>query len=191
MRWYSAELEAAFPDTFHIGVDPSQPLQLWPLEMNLVDSLILKPCLAYFVLWAVPYFLVIFYFRADRIRDLGYVTMYAVQEQVLERYLNSFRISLRPVVYMCIHALLSYLAICITPFLWSSYWLNTIYLLAILLISIWNASTYYFRVLPLKYFRAGEEAGYKELESLLQHRDEAAVPTVETTVLSEEKKKNN
>lgn len=171
MRWYPAELESAFPNTFHTGLyKDNLPLQInpWPLEEGFFLWFLLRPIIYYLSLWCVPYFVTIFWFRAERIRERGYSTMYSVYEKSLDRYLNVMGPSLRPVVYMLLHASLSTLAFSITPFLWSSYWLNTIYLLALMLVSIWNGATYYFEVFAAKLWRAGRLAGIAEMEHILE-----------------------
>lgn len=171
MRWYAAELEAEFPDTFHIGVSTETSSSTWidqALEPDLLSAMVTRPIIYYFTLWAIPYSMVIFKFRANRIKERGYSTMYSVYEKAMDKYLNVLGVAYRPVVYMGMHALLSCLSFMLTPFLWSSFYGNSIYLLILLLISIYNAATYYFHVFAGKYWRSGRRAAIVELQELLR-----------------------
>jgi hypothetical protein len=143
MRWYPAELEADFPDTFHFDVKYE--------NSHLFKDLFIRPVMYYMLLWSIPYALMMFYFRAERIKEKGYHTMYSIYEQSLDSVIGVLGPSLRPVLYMAMHAVLSYMAFLLTPFLWRSFWLNTAYLIALITFSIWNASTYYFEVFSVKY----------------------------------------
>lgn len=167
MRWYAAELEAAFPDTFHTAVDPAWPNEMAEWPRGLRAALVLRPALYYLVLWAVPYALTMFMFRADRIRERGYATMYSVYEEALSPVLDVLGPRLRPLVYMVLHASASGAALLLTPYLWTSYRLNTVFLATLVTISVYNAATYYFEVFAAKCWRAGRSAGIRELRDLL------------------------
>jgi hypothetical protein len=149
MRWYSAELEYDFPDTFHIDVQESSWTELFFI-----------PCIYYVALWSVPYGLFMFWYRKDRIKERGYQTMYSVYESSLSGYLDFFGSNLRPVMYMAMHLSLSFLSFALAPFLWNSFFLNTAYILVLLVVSIWNGSTFYFEVFAVKYHAAQQAAAY-------------------------------
>eukprot|EP01036_Dinobryon_divergens_P027573 gene27573-36372_t len=67
-----------------------------------------------------------------------------------ESGLGYFGESFKPAVYMAIHGSLCFLSFILSQLLWRSFWLNTVYLLGLLLVSVWNGSTYYFEVFATK-----------------------------------------
>lgn len=138
MRWYSQELNQAWPDTFHTGCSVD----------NCVASnweLIAIPAVAYFVMWTIPYSLLLFVWHEKRIKEDNYVTMFSYYEKSL--FPSSWHNErVKQAIYMLIHG-----SLCTTSFVWASllwdnYWLHTGYLLLLLHISIYNGATYYFRV---------------------------------------------
>ena len=94
MRWWPEALEKNFPDTFHFDVSKTQN--------NLYDLLIL-PVVAYWLLWAIPYFVFIFIIADKHIRQKGHKTIYGefcVFLQPLYIALNVPEGMARPAVYM-------------------------------------------------------------------------------------------
>lgn len=138
MRWYSTELQQAWPDTFHTGCLAQN------CEASAMD-LIYLPMLAYFVMWTVPYSLLLFVWHEKRIKEDNYVTMFSYYEKSI--FPSSWRNErLKQFIYMGIHGTLCSASFVYARYLWSNFWLHTLYLLVLLHVSIYNGATYYFRV---------------------------------------------
>lgn len=139
MRWYANDLEAAWPNLFH--------MDLIRAGEQTTSDLFIPAVLAYFLLWIIPYYIFIFVLREQHIKDEGYETVYSYySSRGFSKFAGNVRPSLQPIVYLTIHAL-----VCMTMFLWSQiqwhyFWVNTLYLLFLLTVAVWNGATWYFKV---------------------------------------------
>ena len=175
MRWWAGDLHAFFGDTFpiacrtnvHIDVKSFHAPQelLYPLLYNAhtdtecpasFHDLVSVPTLLYLLLWTVPYSLFFFVFGRKFLEAGGYHTMYNTMKdtQPLKSVLTALgghNEALRPFIYMSVHFLLcAFSFVVLAPLLWRSFFLHTVYLLALLMVAIFNSSTFYFEVFVRK-----------------------------------------
>lgn len=60
--------------------------------------------------------------------------------------------AVRPFIYMAVHFALCALSfVVLAPLLWRSFFLHTFYLLALLMVAVFNSSTFYFEVFAARY----------------------------------------
>lgn len=140
MRWYSRELEAAWPNTFHINVDVQDP--------NPMFTMVLLPFVLHVILWSIPYSLVCFVAHKSYIEEKGYMTLYAYYKEGIQSvFKKHFKgLKLTPFIYLSLHATLCTITFFIAQLMWDNFWLNTIYLLFFIICAIWNGSTFYAKV---------------------------------------------
>lgn len=159
MRWWGPEMNAEFPDVFHIGCDdlPNQKTE-WPFSADSCEGtfvqLWLWPFCTYGV-WCIAYGLFFFYFGAGMLERGGYHTMYEDMKDKppLKAILANWPEKYRPIKYLMCHATACGLSMLVAPILWHSFALHTIYLLVIFNIAILNGSTFYFRVFAKRYYK--------------------------------------
>ena len=144
MRWYAEDMHTAWPDTFHTGCATSAAC-----EGNVTD-LIFRPAALYLALWTVPYSLFIFVYMDSTIKANDYVTMFSsYRDKIFRNKEGKFWIEgerQQQVVYMSMHAALSFSTFGIAYLCWHHFWFHTIYLILQLQISLWNGAKYYFEV---------------------------------------------
>jgi hypothetical protein len=140
MRWYYKDLEAAYPGLFAIDVARSET------SWEVFYDLSIAPIIAYLLLWTIPYALIMFVLCAKRIKSRGYQTMYGFYEGMLKNVIGIFGEKLKPAVYMALHGVAVSLSFLLSQVLWRSFAANTVYLVVLIAISIWNGSTFYFEV---------------------------------------------
>lgn len=133
-RYYSEELEASFPDTFHLGIGESSS---WK---DSFEGLFVNPVMGY-AAWLGLYALFHFVLYAKALKEQGMITMVSDLP-----WLTSRPESQRPLLYCAAHSLLSCLTIAIAQLWWRSHVAATVFLLCLLLVATWNGATYYFEV---------------------------------------------
>lgn len=145
MRWYAADLQNTFPDTFHIGCLNSENCEATKFEILVI------PAIAYIFLWTIPYSILIFIVKAKKINDSNYVTMFSYYEDKIFKPDKGWKdpkyLHLKQATYMSIHGILCFISFIIAYISWHSFVFHTLYLVILLHISIYNGATYYFRVL--------------------------------------------
>lgn len=164
MRFHSAELHKQWPDTFHIG-EVDAPLAL----KDSLYSLFLIPCVAYLVLWLLPYSLLQFVMFSDAIRKKGEKTMTRDLPQ-----LASLPEDQRAWVYCRTHAALSFLSFALAQVWWRSYYACTLFLCAQLCCSLWAGSTFQFESFGGGYVfeKRDKKKAEQQAQTALQTREE-------------------
>lgn len=112
IRWYSDQLEESWPNTFHFDVNR---------EMSNTETLFtlwVLPTIFYIFLWTIPYSVLIFILRAEKIKEKGYVTMYSYYEQTLFSMMKNIPDALKPVLYMLLHGSLCIASFLLSQILW-------------------------------------------------------------------------
>ncbi|PSC73097.1 Membrane transporter [Micractinium conductrix] len=110
--------------------------------------------------WAVAYFLLIFVFFNKRIQERGYQNMFtamvtrpSARKSALARLVLSAPRRLQPVTYLAMHTFASWLSLLPTKIWFDHYWAHTAITAAVLLVSVWNGASFYFRVFARKMMR--------------------------------------
>lgn len=167
-RWYIKQLEYDWPNTFHIDCNNSSSsiddINSYTCKGDWIQLIIL-PFIAYIIVWSIPYSILMFIYLDRNIKSEGWVTMYSFYESSLfpsgwdrsSPLPSTINDRLKPFLYMSLHALLCLLSFVLSYFMWHSFWLHTLYLLTLLLISIFNGATYYFKVMKKQIIKQYEE----------------------------------
>ena len=169
MRWWARELNQQYSNTFHIGCDASissmlsskQPLKIFDAGNQCdatIFNLISVPFFSYVILWTVPYALFFFILGRKKLEEGGYHTMYSTMKDtpLMKKVLSYGGQHWQPLIYMGIHGTLCGISFLLSPFLWNSFILHTIYLMILLLVSIRNAGTFYFEIFADRYYKSQE-----------------------------------
>ena len=138
-RFYHAEIEQHWPDTFHLDIDPQNETLTETLH-----SLLVMPAIAYFVLWLIPYSLLQYVVKHEEIQREHQRTM-------LDDIpgLNDLPEPERPMCYCKVHASASFIAFVAAQLWWRSHALTTVFLLSLLASSVWNGATFYFKAMGM------------------------------------------
>ena len=147
-RWYSDKLNESYPDTFYLNCD-AQKCDATATEI------IWNPFLAYLIVWSIPYSLLMFVFFGEDLKKDGWVTMYSYYEKTLfpegweknSPLPRRWNTNAKPMIYMLLHAIMSTATFFIAYLTWFNFWLHTFYLCVLLIVSVWNGSTFYFQVM--------------------------------------------
>lgn len=116
--------------------------------------------MAFYLPWAVGYYVLIFILLSSRIRSRGYASMFTEmvsgpalkgKRSALSAFVLGFSEGLQPVVYLGIHMAAAWASLLPVKLLWDHYWLHTGVLLAILLVAAWNGANFYFKVFAKRY----------------------------------------
>lgn len=147
IRWHTADPLAAHLREAGPGVAAA-----W--EGGSLRDLVLLPMLPY-MLWAVLYYLKVFVISSSKIQQRGYETLFQFSTQSRRSLFGSvvlrFRPSLQPLVYMCLHLLLTLATMSLNQLWWRSYAANTAFLACIFAASAWSGATFYFDVFAARY----------------------------------------
>jgi len=138
-RFYSVEIEQHWPDTFHLNIDPQNETLTETLH-----SLLVMPVVAYFVLWLIPSSLLQYVVTHEEIQREHQRTMI---DDIPG--LNDLPENERPLCYCMVHASLSFIAFVGAQLWWRSHVLTTVFLLALLAVSVWNGATFYFKAMGM------------------------------------------
>jgi hypothetical protein len=119
-----------------------------------VRELILVPWAPY-ALWAVAYYLKIFVVSSQRIQDRGYHTLFKYTTRKPNSLAGKMAKKLprwvAPIVFMANHVVFCAVTFAFTWFMWSHYWVNTLFVIWCIAMSAWNGGNYYFEVFAHKY----------------------------------------
>lgn len=168
LRWFNDDLEAFFPDTFHINVNQTAATETW---QELFKTLLINPIILYIFLWAIPFYLADFVIFREKIhKSQEHIMFEDVFEKEIDKLLTSFggwlhkNIGLpfldhiyeiftvrgkkysHPFVYMCMHFIASSFTFTFSQVFWRSFWLHTLYLVVLIHIAIFNGATWYFKI---------------------------------------------
>ena len=139
LRFYHVEVEREFPGVFHTGVSANEHEMSWSDSVN---SLLLLPTAAYLVLWLIPYCLTQFVFLRGAISEQGQHTMTRDLPG-----LKDLPEGQRAISYSKVHCAASFLTFSLSQLWWRSQAASTVFLIALLLCSIWNGGKYYFKII--------------------------------------------
>lgn len=158
LRWYPSK---AMID----GSSVAQPDQQHASIFQLVG-----PSMILYSVWAAVYFLKVFVFSAQKIRDRNYDTLYTLMTRnergPVARVVFSVPKPYQPIVYMLAHATLCLGASFTACMWWNSYWAHTAFLLTMLLGATWNGASFYFDYFSRKYItKTGLQATKPRKES--------------------------
>lgn len=118
-------------------------------------ELIVVPQVIYVLVWAIPYYLVVFCFAARCIEQGGYDTLYQFTlntNKSVARFVDLAPCkSLRPVFYIAVHQVSALIFGSLSLIWWHSFVLHTLFLACMLFLSCYNGATYTFRVFLTRY----------------------------------------
>ena len=176
MKWWAADLEAQFPNAFHIACETSIKTILTTEKFSVFNSgskcdasfssIFTVPLFCYFILWTIPYAYFFFIYGRKKLEEGGYHTMYSTMKEnpTMKMVLSKGGDSLQPVIYMFIHGFLCGISFLIAPVVWNSFVLHTAYLLILLFVSVKNAGTYYFEIFAERYYKTNIEKAMEKAD---------------------------
>jgi hypothetical protein len=174
MRWFPAQLENAFPNTFHIGCTESDEYTLFYDSQNCPGTFVdlwCWPVVHYIVLWSIPYALFVFVIGKGYLEEGGYHTVYSEMKDKspMKDLIAKIPFGTPELKYMMIHGT----AVCFAFFLgvlfWHSFILHTMYLLVLFTVMTRNGASYYFMVFPK--LLAKEKAEAEALKKAAEEKD--------------------
>lgn len=174
MRWFPAQLENAFPNTFHIGCTESDEYTLFYDSQNCPGTFVdlwCWPVVHYIVLWSIPYALFVFVIGKGYLEEGGYHTVYSEMKDKspMKDLIAKIPFGAPELKYMMIHGT----AVCFAFFLgvlfWHSFILHTMYLLVLFTVMTRNGASYYFMVFPK--LLAKEKAEAEALKKAAEEKD--------------------
>eukprot|EP00928_Gymnodinium_smaydae_P089272 TRINITY_DN73261_c0_g1_i1.p1 TRINITY_DN73261_c0_g1~~TRINITY_DN73261_c0_g1_i1.p1 ORF type:complete len:423 (-),score=86.22 TRINITY_DN73261_c0_g1_i1:222-1490(-) len=174
MRWGAgfgpALIESRWPDMFDIcaGTDLTRvgmnvSMSITILGQRMVDwsddcpgawqSFVWPPALFYLVFWAIPYYMFLFWCFASRIERTGKETLYAfvVKDPLKSAFIRRFPQRCWPLAYMFQHFLMVLGFGILTFVFWHSFALNTLFLFCMVMVAVYNGSTFMFRNFGLRF----------------------------------------
>jgi len=112
-----------------------------------------RPMLCYFLLWAVPYYLIHFVWLKSWIETNQKENLYTLvmSNPGQSRFIRKLPETLQPAGYMLQHTSTMICFGALAPLMWHNFLLHTTYICSLLLIAIHNGTTYTFRVFGMKY----------------------------------------
>ena len=182
MRWWVNDLERTFPNIFRIGCgEPSAPHQ-WSVffDKNVCSGSFVDlwaiPAAVYFLLYSIPYGIIVFYCARKSLHEKGYAINFELlkNKPPLKNLLKIGGESYKPLKYTLIHGTFVVLTFLLGPLMWHSFALHTIYLVAILVKATINGATYHNRVFVKLKIKEFEMA---QLEMKKQEEDEGYIAT--------------
>ena len=118
-------------------------------------ELVVIPQVVYMLVWALPYYLVMFCFAARCIEEGGYDTLYQFTlktNPVVKRVVELAPCeSLQPVVYIMVHQASALVFGSLSIIWWHSFVLHTLFLGCMVWFACYNGATYTFRVFLTRY----------------------------------------
>lgn len=118
-------------------------------------ELVVVPQVVYMLVWAIPYYLVIFCFAAKCIEQGDYDTLYQytlkTNPAVAKFVMLAPCESLQPVLYIMVHQASALVFGSLSIIWWHSFALHTLFLGSMIFLSCYNGATYTFRVFLLRY----------------------------------------
>ena len=117
---------------------------------------------AFYFLWAIPYYLFMFVFAKERIRERQLETLYTYQtrnpKSPMSRTIAKFPPRLSGLVYMSVHLLATTIALSSTYLWWRSYAAHSVALITAVALSAWNGAGFLHYVLRRARKEAAAEA---------------------------------
>eukprot|EP01134_Creolimax_fragrantissima_P006853 CFRG6853T1 len=125
-----------------------------------IYNLVLIPTAA-FIAHEMYYFFVVGIIKRRKMKEGEYLTSFKfLQGRGLPgRVINFFGPSLAPVFYVILNGLYALLTIVPAYFFWRYYWLNAVFLISMLSVSLWNGASFYVEIFTRKheeYTKMGE-----------------------------------
>mmetsp|Transcript_2260 Transcript_2260/g.3049 ORF Transcript_2260/g.3049 Transcript_2260/m.3049 type:complete len:333 (+) Transcript_2260:58-1056(+) len=164
LRWGGglglAHTEQYFPDLFRVCPGVPFPtadacmFDVWCAACPAgLYEFILHPLLFYVVMWAVPFYIVVFVLLREYIEREGKDTLfkYLSRGNTLGPLIRAAPSSLQPLVYMLIHGTSVVVFSALGYVFWHSFWAHTIFLVAMIFKAVHNGSHYLFEVFSLRY----------------------------------------
>jgi len=111
------------------------------------------PLLFYVLLWAVPFYLVVFVLLKDWVEKENKDTLfkYLSKGDMMGPMIRAAPVALQPLVYMCIHGTSVILFSGMGYVFWHSFWAHTLFLVAMIGKAVHNGSHYLFEVFSMRY----------------------------------------
>lgn len=123
-------------------------------------QLVVLPVLPY-LLWAIAYYVKIFMISSEKIQQRGYETLFAFttanERSLFARAIRKAPKRWQPLAYMSIHLVCVILTLLLARCFWESFQAHTIFLLAILGVSVWNGAGFYFQIFARRYLESLEQ----------------------------------
>lgn len=124
-----------------------------------------------YLIWAVPYAIFLFKFRAQRIKERNYDCLYVYCSKLpaVQPLIKTFGgVKNIPMIFMGSHFVYYFVSVCIAFLCFHSYLLHTAWMAFFLLISVWNGASFY-----MDYFAKKYQFSLEKLEQLQKEMDEA------------------
>ncbi|KAG1659601.1 hypothetical protein FOA52_013947 [Chlamydomonas sp. UWO 241] len=126
---------------------------------------------AVWLVWAAVYYVFVFVLSEKTIAERGFATMFKLQtkskdsmfSKIVARRKNKYE---QYALYLGAHGSLCLLGCLLNNITFHSCLLHTLYVLAVLGVSVWNGAGYYIHVFPKKYAQALEEVAAKAPQRL-------------------------
>jgi hypothetical protein len=163
LRWGAglgpSVVHRAWPGMFQICRDEAEFIEadaciyeLWcnACSATTSDLFIVTP-LVYLLFWGVPYYFLIFHVYKDAIQKQGRATLYSQLCETKFRFLLAVPVTIRPFMYILTHMTLSMCGACLAFVMWHCFWLHTLFLIGLVVVGIYNGSSYVFADLSLNY----------------------------------------
>jgi hypothetical protein len=142
MRWMDDHLDyvSLYPPVFTIR-------GIWDTYKMFVTDLV-----PYYIIWALIYYMTMFVFRKDRIKEKGYKNMFIFIKQNPKHAAYQFiphskSELIQGMIFMGLHMVSTLITIIVSSVMFNSYYFNTVMLFIIATISIWNAAYKYAKLL--------------------------------------------
>lgn len=161
MRWYPYHLNTAFPGVFDTGCEVESNQQHYNAFFSIdgcgasFTELYVWPMVYYIIGWATPYYIFFFILAKDSLKRGQFVSMFEDMKEnnsVVRAVISLGGDWGQEFKYMWTHGILCYLALLLGPLFWHSFPLHSAYLIVIILVSVHNGSSFYFRVFAKKYY---------------------------------------
>ena len=153
MRWWVNDLENTFPNVFNIGCgEPNAPYQ-WSIFFgkdvcsgSIVDLWVI-PAIVYILLYSIPYGVIVFYCSRKSLHEKGFQINFELlkNKPPLKSLLKIGGERFKPLKYSLIHGMFVIVTFLLSPLMWNSFAIHTIYLVAILMKATINGATYHVR----------------------------------------------
>lgn len=118
-----------------------------------------------YLLWVIPYTIIVFYLAADRVKRKENVTLYSwmmvEKDGIGYAYGGRFGEKYRRLVFISHHIIVAMSLLIFSYVALISFWAHTFFIAVILLSSLWNAANYY-----IEFFARRYEKELEKLETL-------------------------
>ncbi|ORZ29543.1 hypothetical protein BCR44DRAFT_1373905, partial [Catenaria anguillulae PL171] len=152
LRWLDPRHSTA-ASPYYAGPGVTEPLKD-PIQLGMVEALVGATVI--YAVWQVAYYWFVLHRRHFKVYELGYATSFTwllQDDGAIAKAMGIFGDQYRLVTFMMLQFVYSMVTVLPTVLWARSMVLNILFLIAILSVSIWNASTFYFDVFSAKYAR--------------------------------------